>query len=189
MDEMYGLQYQRSYSTGVMLAGSRSENESAGFVNALTSNCLYSPGRPARSCATSRGARIELSSRPPVETIPVIVSVCVRLPASILILLPARKFRRCASEDPATPSSVPSENQRPSTCHHGSVAEIPVVNVPPSGTETEWLYHVPINSSCEFFCESFCESEVAIETGTSRNGANPITLLRQKIVFSLPKSA
>src|ERR1700726_4825714 len=144
---MYGLQYQRSYSTGVMVEGSRSEKASAGFVSALTSKRLYSPGRPARSCAISKGARMELSSRPPVETMPVTVSVREWLFASILIRLPARKFKRCASATPATPSSAESENHRPSTCHHGSVAEIPVVNQVPSGTVTEWLYQVPINSS------------------------------------------
>src|SRR5271154_4505104 len=104
---------------------------------------------------------------------PVIVSVRERPPASILILLPPRKFKRCANAAPATPSSEPSENHRPSTCHQGSVAEIPVVNALPSGTGTEWLYHVPINSSCEISCEP----ADAIVTGTSRNGANPITLL------------
>src|SRR5579863_10034864 len=181
---MYGLQYQRSYSTGVIVAGSRSENASAGFVSALTSRRRYSPGRPAKSCAISRGARMELSSRPPVETTPVIVSVCEWPPASILTLLPARKFKRRASAAPATPSSAASENHRPSTRHQGSVAEIPVVNALPSGTVTEWLYHVPISSSREFPCEL----AEATTTGTSRNGANPITLLRQKIVFNLPRS-
>src|ERR1019366_3080990 len=139
---MYGLQYQRSYSTGVIAEGSRSEKVSAGFVSALTSRRRYSPGRPASSCAIFKGARMELSSRPPVETMPVIVSVCEWPPASILTSLPARKFKRCASAAPATPSSEASENHRPSTCHQGSVAEIPVVNALPSGTAPEWLYHV-----------------------------------------------
>ena len=45
---MYGLQYQRSYSTGVIVAGSRSEKASAGFVSALTSKRRYWPGRLAK---------------------------------------------------------------------------------------------------------------------------------------------
>src|SRR4029077_18626513 len=101
---------------------------------------------------------------------------CEWPPASILILLPARRSKRCASAAPATPSSAASENHRPSTRHQGSVAETPVVNALPSGTVTERLYHVPINCSRE----SPREPPDATVTGTSRNGANPMTLLRQK---------
>src|ERR1700722_14508664 len=110
---MYGLQYQRSYSTGVMVAGSRSENESAGFVRALTIRVRYCPGRLDRSCATANGARMALSSLPPVETTPATVRVCIREPAATVIVLPTCKPRRCARLEPNTISLELSVNHRP----------------------------------------------------------------------------
>src|ERR1700682_1431531 len=139
-----------------------------------------------------------LSSRPPVETIPVMASVRARSPERTVSVSPTRRLLRWASPAPIRVSSAPSENHRPSTCHQGSVEETPVTNLLPSGTLTVWLYHVPINVtrtvSRAFSRElapgaCFPDADtVAISTGTSRNGANHTTLLRQKIVFSLPRS-
>jgi hypothetical protein len=47
---------------------------------------------------------------------------------------------------------------------------------------------VPISSSRGVLDDTSREPPEAIDTGTSRNGANPTMLFRQKIVFNFPRS-
>ncbi len=182
---MYGLQYQRSYSTGVIVAGSRSEKASAGLVSALTSRRRYSPGRPARSCAISSGARIELSSRPPVETMPVIVSVCGWPPASILSLLPALQIQ--------TP-----RKRRARNAFFGTVRKPSAIDMPPriGGRNSRckcaavgnWN-RVAVPCADQFLVRSSLRSARTRSPRAHPETAQiPSMLLRQKIVFNLPRS-
>src|SRR5690348_18489045 len=127
MEEMYGEQYHLSYSSPVIVLGSRIASASAGFVHALRSNCLYSPGWPAIPCAMVSGTRIASSSAPPVVTIPVIVSGCVVWALDVFatwIVLPIAKSPGSftASEEPITASSAPPSNHRPWIFHEDCVA-------------------------------------------------------------------
>src|ERR1700686_3526681 len=131
---------------------------------------------------------------------PVTRSGSVRPPALTWSIWPIVIPARRASDAPTTHSAASSANQLPSTCHHGSVADTPVRKIPPPvGIFRAWLYQVPISVARP--AGLFPGGEVAAErleaaggaaavvsagrnaTGTSRNGANPIMLLRQKIVL------
>src|SRR5260370_34717761 len=99
--------------------------------------------------------------------------------------MPARR----AKFAPPTAWAESSENQRPWTCHPGFVEATPVLKRPPPfGTGTLCRYQVPIRvvRNGTFTVDEFVE---VTATGTSRKGAKPITLFRQKIVFSFPRSA
>src|SRR5579885_779179 len=134
------------------------------------------------------------SSGPPVERMP--VTRC-----GMLELLSSRPFRctrspgftlfRRAKFTPATHSFAPSENQRPSICHHGFVFAIPVTNFPPSARATSCLTHVPITgvSLDETPGEDpFLEAGDQARAEVSRTGANAKMLLRQKTVLILGRS-
>jgi len=96
---------------------------------------------------------------------------------------------------------APSENHRPSTCHQGSVEDYTCHKFAAVGNSNGVA--VPRSDQC--FSNGFATVSRTILRepgrcltatrggprdldGTSRNGANPMTLLRQKIVFNLPRS-
>ncbi len=169
--------------------GSRWEKASSGFVSALTKRRRYCPGFPESRCAIESGARMASSSCPPVEIMPVTTRGALASPALISSVWPAITPARRARLAPTTASATSSPNHRPSTRQPGFVEATPVLNVPPPlGTVTSCRYQVPIRVAWNALLAPATFMEVSV-TGTSRNGAKPTTLLRQKMVFSFPSSA
>src|SRR5579864_1143290 len=116
---MYGEQYQRSNSVGVILLGSSCENASAGFVSALTKSWRNSPDLPPRSWATESGQSTALSCESPVVTMPATVATDSRGPTLRLSLSPMAIPYFCATDEPATQSFESSANHCPRIFHHG----------------------------------------------------------------------
>src|SRR5487761_557843 len=179
---MYGEQYQRSNSMGVILLGSSCEKASAGLVRALTKSWRNSPGLPPRSWATESGQSRAASCESPVVTMPVTVARDSRGPTLRLSLSPIAIPYFCATDAPATQSFESSPNHSPRIFHHGLVKLAPVTKVVPSSIGTECLYQVPMRVVWNLVVFS-ADWLMPACTGISRKGVKPRILWRQKIVL------
>src|SRR5271154_4364279 len=155
IEETYGLHDQRSNSSAFMDLGSRRAKLSSGLVSAEMYNLRYWPGWPAKNCASESGTKMELSSGPPEERIPVTRNgdgIFVTPPVARETASPIRILFFCARVAPTTHSLASSENHWPSIRHQGFVLATPVWNFPPSARGTPRLAHVPIRgtSSIQF---------------------------------------
>src|SRR5487761_669629 len=184
---MYGEQYQRSNSVGVIALGSFRASASAGLVSALTKSWRNSPGAPARFCATESGQRTASSCESPVVTMPLTVAIDLRAPTARFIVSPTAIPYFWARDAPATQSFELSANHWPRIFHQGWVKLAPVTKVVPSSMGTECLYQVPISVVRKLFDAAPPLITIA-STGTSRKGVNPRILCRQKMVFNFGKS-
>src|SRR6266478_4553810 len=196
MEETYGLQDQRSNSSGFMVFGSRRAKSSSGFVSALTYSLRYCPDFPMYCCTIESEVTTALSSGEPLVKIPVTLR---ESPPDVEVEryngLPISTAFLSAKAFPTMHSPAPSSNQEPSTRHHGFVSCNPVMNSPPSGKAIGWFDHVPINTESPSAAGLTKVADAGDQRGvdeatlTSRIGANPVMLLCQKIVLSFGRSA